>query len=252
MTNHSLMKLGKLPPVFPAHVPTLAKVLAYAPLPTPPDVVDWTKNIAWPMLANDTVGDCAFAGPLHAIQASQRWRDGVATQPTDEQALAAYSAVTGFNPQDPATDSGAVLADVMAWWRATGFQTPSGTNQIQAYARLENLDHLKAALWLFGPLIVGAALPVAAQTQPVWASPANLTGNNTPGSWGGHCMVLGGIDATGAGRLITWGDIKLATAGWLKAYLDEVWIPVQPEWVMSGMTPCGELASAIVGEIGEL
>ena len=23
-------------------------------------------------------------------------------------------------------------------------------------------------------------------------------------------------------------------------------------WVMSGMTPCGELASAIVGEIGEL
>lgn len=123
----------------------------------------------WPMLGNNQYGDCAFAGALHLDQA---WSDnaGKPFVPTDAQALAAYSAVCGFSPADPATDRGAVLLDVLNYWRQTGI----AGRKILAYVsvNMRNPAEVKQAINLFGGLYIGLALPLAWQTTDVWDAPA--------------------------------------------------------------------------------
>ena len=251
MADHSNMRLGKKAAVAPVHVPTLGRYAVSAPLPRPPAVVDWSGGVAWPMLANDTVGDCVIAAMLHAIAAAQRWREGSAILQPDRIALANYSAIGKYVPGHPATDNGLVIADAMEDWRANGIMTEQGLNRAQGVARVEHAPQTKAALWLLGPLILGVQLPVAAQTQDVWTKPANLDGDNAPGSWGGHCVLLVGMDQDGVASLVTWGGVKKAEAGWMDSYLDETWIAVQSDWVASGVTPCGVLADRITADMGD-
>ena len=245
MNDHSKFRLGKRAAVAPAHIHTIGRYAALAPLPTPPPGIDWTNGIDWPLLANNMCGDCTVAGVLHAIQCAERWRDGVGRAATDAQAIYGYSTVSAY----PASDNGAVIADVMAHWRDVGFNVPGGPNQILSYVRVEPV-HLRTALWLLGPVIIGVQLPISAQQQSDWKAPANLDGDNAPGSWGGHCVVVARMDADGGVWLVTWGKLVHADAGWLTAYMDEAWSPVQPAWLAAGKSPSGILATAISESMG--
>jgi hypothetical protein len=203
----------------------------------PPDDINWNDSIPWTLLANDTVGDCTCAGMLHYIQAAQRWCDGAAMIPTDAQALYAYSRISPY----PASDTGALISDMMIKWAAEGFSAPTGTDKILATMRIDpsNTLHLRQGLWLFGPLIIGANLPLAAQAQSEWTTPPNLTGDNAPGGWGGHCVLVVGWHADGTIDIITWGQVKTVEAGWLAAYCDEAWAVLHPLWIASGKSPSG-------------
>ena len=77
--------LGRHTPIPTPHLPALATYSARAPLPIPPDVVDWTAGLPdWPLLANDRLGDCVPVGIMparynklvRAQKTIRRWNDG--------------------------------------------------------------------------------------------------------------------------------------------------------------------------------
>lgn len=222
-------KLGKQAPRHDPRTLQMAAYLRYEELPPAPPQVDWGSKIAdWGMMANDRVGDCTCAAAGHMIL---DWTTNDGPKPfcpSDAQVLAAYSAITGYDPKTGANDNGAVELDVLNYWRRTGI----AKRKILAYVALEpgNHDHVKDALYLFGGCYLGVALPISAQKQKVWSVPSGgAKGEGAPGSWGGHAIPIVGYDSRGL-TTITWGAAKRMTWGFLDAYCDEAYAVLSGDW----------------------
>jgi hypothetical protein len=236
-------KLGKKAAVHSAKTLQLADYLTGV-LPPFPDYVNWGAHARanWGMAGNDSLGDCTCAAACHAIQA---WTANTGTEETipDNAVLAAYSAITGWSPNIPDSDNGAVELDVLNYWRQNGI----GGHKIGAFVATEphNRDHVKAAVNLFGGLYIGIALPVSAQTQRVWSvPPGGFVGANAPGSWGGHAVFVVGYDSQGL-KCITWGRQQRMTWGFWDGVCDEAYALLSDLWVTPGhVAPSGlDLAS---------
>jgi hypothetical protein len=218
---------------------TAQRVLAPAP-----SAVDWTAKISsWPMMGNDTIGDCTCAAAGHMIEC---WTAslGDTFTPTDAQVIATYSAVSGYVVGDPATDNGAAELDVLNYWRQQGI----ASHKIDAYASLDADDGsrdrecVKQAVALFGGAYIGLALPLSAQQQTVWDVPSlwsRLRSQDTPGSWGGHAVPVLAYDSEGL-TCITWGEKKRMTWEFLAQYCDEAYAPLSRDWLNAqGTDPSG-------------
>ena len=126
MTDHSMMKLGCIRSAPDPRIPALADVWK---VPTEvPDTVDWYSRVPadWGMMGNDQVGDCTAAAISHAIEQWTAYTDPTPVVMSTDQVISAYSAVSGYVPGDPATDRGALCADVLRYWATTGMLTPDG------------------------------------------------------------------------------------------------------------------------------
>lgn len=229
------MKLGKLAPVVDYRVPHLSRrMMAVKPKPA----VDWTKAVdSWGALANDQIGDCTAAAAYHLIQA---WRANNFSkwQPTDADAIALYSATSGY----PQTDEGAVESEVLKYWSTTGVPGDGITDTI-AFCRLfeKNLDELRLSIEYFGGVYLGVALPLSAQGQAVWdvAPPGTPADQTAAGSWGGHAICAVAYDETSF-TVVTWGALMKVTPAFMAAYLDEAYAVVSKEWLdVAGITPPG-------------
>src|ERR1700733_9167686 len=107
--DHSNMKLGKLNPVHDPRTLMLANYLTPDTLPQVPAEYAYAKNIgasAWGMMDNDKIGDCTCAAAGHLIM---EWTDdnGALVTPATKQIIAAYSAITGYDPKTGLNDNGA-------------------------------------------------------------------------------------------------------------------------------------------------
>ncbi|MGB0034318.1 MAG: hypothetical protein WBP79_02450 [Candidatus Acidiferrales bacterium] len=208
-----------------------AKYLKPEALPAPPAKESWTKPVStWPMMANDTIGDCTCAAAGHLIE---EWTANASTLvvPPTADIIAAYSAITGYNPADPSTDRGAVELDVLNYWRQTGI----AGRKIEAFVALEpqNTEHVKDGVMLFGAVYIGLALPISAQTQTVWSvPPGGATGQGAPGSWGGHAVPIVGYDHRTL-TCVTWGKLLKMTWGFWHTYCDEAYAILSPDWIKS-------------------
>lgn len=227
MTDHSLMKLGKhpAPKSYAPHVRHLRSYLLDAPLPRPAAVTEYTTVASWPMLLNDTIGDCTIAAVGHACQlwGLLTWKDPRVV--TDADVLAAYEANSGYVPGDPSTDNGATCVGVLEYWRTKGV----GPHKIAHWLASDNAL-IPLTVYLFGAAYIGLLLPMSAQSQDVWDV---TTGPDAEaGSWGGHCVPVVGYDAE-ALYIVTWGAIKKMTYAFLDAYSDESYAPLSGEWVNS-------------------
>lgn len=220
MADHSGMKLGKGARRFDARVPALAKYTRSLALPPPPDASDWSSAVeTWPMDANDRIGDCTVAAAAHMIQA---WTAYAKPEPivlTEDQVIEAYSTITGYAAGDSSTDNGAVEMDVLQHWLNTGI----GGDKIGAITTLNvaHLDEVKDAIFWFGGIYVGLALPLTAQHQDVWEL-VSLSGDGTPASWGGHAVPILGYDRDGL-TCVTWGALKRMTWNFFGQYCDEAY-----------------------------
>ena len=151
---------------------------------TAPAQAHWGHGLPFTMLANDSVGDCVEAGYAHQVQV---WCDraGQPFVPTDAEALGAYSAITGYNPDDPSTDQGTDMLTACNYWRSTGMAGHEVTAYLSVSA--QNRDEVSESVAFYGGLYLGLALPTSAQSQ-VGATWTVLTGPDAAaGSWGGHC-----------------------------------------------------------------
>lgn len=253
MTQPMQLALGKGPVRHDERTLMLANYLDTAALPAPPRSRDWLSCChSWPMYGNDRIGDCVPAGAAHLIQAWTGADGGPGTPVvTDEQVIAAYSAIAGYDPATGANDDGCVMLDALNFWRREGI----GGHRITAFVKLNHHDRgqVKQAVDIFGGVYVGAALPLAARAQirgGVWRS--SSAANAEPGSWGGHCIHVGRY--TGQ-RLTctTWGRTLDMTWPWWETYVDEAYAIVSTEWLgPDNRTPEGLNLDALLGDLRQI
>jgi hypothetical protein len=223
------MKLGKRAPRIDPRSLQLANYLRLAALPVLPAQENWGGKVtAWGMMKNDTIGDCTCAAAGHLIE---EWTSNVGQEvvPSDDAIVAAYSAITGYDPQTGNNDNGAVELDVLNYWRKTGI----ADRKIDAYVALEpsNHDHIRAAVYIFGGCYIGLALPITAQTQRVWSvPPGGPQGDGAPGSWGEHAVPVVAYDALGL-TVVTWGALKQMTWSFWETYCDEAYAILSEDFV---------------------
>ena len=248
LTNHSMMKLGKLPAVHDQRIPLLHKYIAH--LPPAPVEADWTKGLtSFGMMANDKLGDCTAAGVGHAYQiwsanARQEWT------PKDEQIIGFYSGSTNYNPRDPSTDQGGVETSVLRYLLKEGFcgRHISGFASITA----GDTENIKQAVHLLGGCYTGIGLPISAQSQDVWDLPAGgAQGDGAPGSWGGHCVFVPAYNARGP-ICVTWGALKQMTWAFWHAYGDEAYGVVAGAWIKDGASPGGIKIAELMTDMAAL
>lgn len=226
-------------------------------VPAAPPVVDWTKSVpAYGMLCNDKLSCCVIAGMMH-LAMQQRAAAGLrVVMPTQAEVIAAYSAIGGYVPGDPGTDNGCVMLDAMNYWRKNGLVFGGVKHVITAFASVKlHQEPLEAsAVWLFGGGLDGLDLPVAAQGASDWKTPPNLRGRNAPGSWGGHCVDVAGVNTPGRFlKPVTWGATMPEDQGFREVYCVESYVVFTPEWIEANLSaPCGFNADQLMQDLKAL
>lgn len=232
--DHKKLKLGKADA---KHDPRTLLLASYATaaLPTPPASFDLSTKVgaAWGMMDNDQIGDCTCAAAGHLIMEWTANASKKMVTPTDKQIVAAYSAITGYNPVTGANDNGANELDVLNYWRQTGI----ASHKIGAYMALEpsNHVHVMDSVYIFEGCYIGLQLPISAQDQtknhqPWSVPPGGTTGTGKPGSWGGHAVPVIAYDARGV-TVVTWGALQVMTWTFWEAYCDEAYAILSPDYL---------------------
>jgi len=246
-------KLGKLPARPDAIKQKFGTFFHAAALPKPtlvfgrPDLVK-----EWGMLANDKVSCCVWSGGPHEHMLWCAW-GGMQHCPTftDQNVLSDYSAVTGFNPNDPATDQGTDMQVAASYRKNTGIIDSSGTrHKIAAYVSLKpgDLDQLALATYLFGAVGLGIEMPTSTMDQFDNDEPWNpVSGAKIEG---GHYVPCIGRNHAGNFLIVTWGRLHAVTPAFISKYMDEGIVYLSFEQMKeTGLSPRGfdraALASAI-------
>jgi hypothetical protein len=247
------LKLGKLPARKGAVKFKLANYLKLSSLPTPPSkaghhalVIDWEG-----MLGNDRYGDCVFAGAAHETILWGK-EGGLNTTFTDKAVLSDYSAVTGFNPNDPNTDQGTDMQVAASYRRKTGVVDANGKrHKVGAYLAVTpgNVTQIKQAIYLFSNVGVGFQFPASAMTQfnngKAWTivskSPID----------GGHYVPAVGYDSRYL-YVITWGKVQKMSWGFFKKYCDEAVVYLSSEMLTNGKSLEGFDAVQLQADLSQL
>ena len=230
------LKLGKKPAV-PEQFPKL-KFRNYANLsvlPTPPVNFghdDLVKN-PWGMLGNDKYGCCAIAGPGHQIML---WNAEAGRQLifSDQNTLADYSAITGFNANDPTTDQGTAVPDMCKYFKITGLLDAAGIrHKVGAYLEIEkgNVEEHLTACYLFGSVGIGVQFPASAMSQFNSHQPWTvITGSQVDG---GH-YIPQVSRRSGVWNIVTWGSNQLMEDDFFVKYNDESVVFLSEEFLTNG------------------
>jgi hypothetical protein len=252
------VKLGLKPGV--VHDPRTFRLSALmAPegeLPTPPETSRIAAKVTeFPVFGNDRIGDCTYAshGSRIVAQEYSAGQDKKKIDLTEQQIIEAYSKGTGYNPADPSTDRGGYVLDALNYARTVGIGRDNNgkPHKIRAFAKLDDIDmhdlyqpgtpvaratHIKRAIWQFGGVICGAALPVSAGKQMAegkrWERTFNYP-DYLPWSWGGHAMYVIGYDELGP-EFITWGRPQKATWEWWAFYVNESYVVITSDYLRPG------------------
>jgi hypothetical protein len=220
---------GKLPPKRHLKLPALGDFLDKATSWPAVPARGWEFAVPdsdLDILGNDKFGDCAEAGALHLIQA-ESFNVGRPLIPTTEDTLGLYTALTGFNPNDPSTDQGTVLTDLLTYWKNTGISVGSTIHKIVGYASVDisSVQQMRYAAYTFGGLYIGLNLPAACeQDTDNW--------NFGPGQQlaGGHCVIVAGEGSAG-GKIGSWGMWIPSTWEFLLSYMDEGYVICSSDWI---------------------
>lgn len=185
----------------------------------------------WGMLGNDQYGDCACAGIMHLVQA-QAANAGVQLTATTEQALALYTAVTGFNPNDPNTDQGTVLSDLLVYIQKNGVEMTDSagkavTIEVEGFASLDisSIPQMRYATYTFGGSYLGINCPQQCEEDTTnWDFQPGLP------LAGGHCITRVGEGGAG-GKIVSWGMVIPFSNQFWSGYGDEAYIVLTKAWL---------------------
>lgn len=241
------LRLGALAPRKDVRTLQLAKYLDdTVVLPVTPTHFDYTtKVVSWPMYGNDRLGDCTCAAAGHMIQAWNAAALKFTNPPTEQAVEHFYIPVTGSQ------DDGRVEIDVLNAWRHTGIGSGL-VDKIGAYVQVnpKNHAHMKAAIWLFGGVYVGIALPLSAQRETKWT--VGTGANGVPGSWGGHAVPYLAYTAT-TFKCVTWGGLMPLTAGFNNKYTEEAYAIISPDFFNpSHVSPQGFDIATLTADLAAL
>jgi hypothetical protein len=215
--------LGKRPAVQRAGMPLFEgqKLLARQ---APPKLIRDHIDPDPQMDRNNELGDCTAAGLANVARAQARLGGITLTIPT-EKTVAFYSQSTGYDPANANSDAGGVEVDVLADAARQGFEIGQQTPLYPLWGSIDrqDLNGIRLVASEIGPVYLGVALALADQADGVWDTDSG--GNQQPGSWGGHCLLLwayDGIEPDSLVTLITWGAAtQRATWRWVQSRMDE-------------------------------
>ena len=214
------MKFG-LKPVRPGAVRfAMTRYAALDRLPPAPAVFGRYAQIdQWDMLANDRYGDCVIAGAAHETMLWNAEQGRIAPF-TDQCVLATYSAITGFDPNDPSTDQGTDYEEAAKYRRQTGITDAAGkVHGIDAYLDVaKDPAHLAEAIWLFGAAGICLAFPDYAMDQFNRGQPWDVVPGQ-PEPTEGHYVCGVGRNAGGNIVAVTWGQLQVITPAFLTKYM---------------------------------
>jgi hypothetical protein len=217
-----MYKYGKAP-ARPDAVELKFSAVFNDPLPVPPKSFGHVSGSTnWTMLANDIWGDCVEAGGAHEHMVWTAEGSQKMAQFTSAGVLSDYSAITGFDPNNPDSDQGTDMQQAAAYRQTVGYVDAFGNrHKIDAYAALEagNLDQLAVAAWIFGAVGVGVRVPSTMQHQFMGGQPWAVVPNDK--IVGGHYIPCVGRNSAGNFVFITWGRLQAATPAWVATYMDE-------------------------------
>ena len=248
-------KLGKLPAKKDPRTLRLANYLPKALLPRPKKRV-WSDVVdEWLMLANDKYGDCTCAGIIHMLML---WKaqNGIKITPTDKDTLDLYTAVTGFNQNDPSTDNGAVELDVLNYCRQNDV---CGSRIVSAYADIDvhkpkvTIEQICQSINLFGGIYVGASIYQSAMNEFISGKPWKST--TCQGSYkGGHAFPIVDYDEdSNEGIAITWGKPQRVTFAWMLKNFDEGHAIYSTSWPNNnGIAPSGFNEAQLIEDLNEI
>jgi hypothetical protein len=237
----------------------LAKYLRKPELPAAPPKVDYSQAVldigGYGMLANDKLGCCVIAAMMHLAMQQSDNNGRPLPIPSDSEVVRAYSAIGGYVPGEDWTDQGCSMSAALKYWRKHGLLIDGKLHRIAAYASVNtrSLPELTAALWLFGGIFAGYALPLAAKELASWTNPPlHVSGKWKPGSWGGHTVVQ--CDTyRGLMQTVTWGRLIPTDERFFKAFCDEAWVVVSGDWLgEDNKCPAGFDGAALMADLALL
>jgi hypothetical protein len=165
-----------------------------------PALPAWSRIVTAPRVEghNDTIGDCVETAGFNAVQTLLA-RAGNDTQIPNALVPAVYTAVTGYNPANPATDQGTDPEAFFAWWG----QSPIAGYKLGNLTRLNPQDEaaIRQTIATTGGVFLCVELAVEQQNQLVW------TATGTPGTWGGHAIWCDSFEAD-LTFATSWGEVK--------------------------------------------
>ena len=237
----------------------LSNYLTTNTLASPPSVIDWDKDVMnrYRMWYNDHAGDCVFAA-FYNMEAGASGATGNTFSATDNDVIADYSAVTGYDPNTGLNDNGTNPEDALRYYSKNG--------KVLAWGEVNhrNLTEVRQAIQIFGGIYTGLSLPKSAQAQigSTWDTmrfPKDLFNITdwTPGSWGGHCVITRHADfsqSRGIFNCITWGKSQEMTQDFWNEYVSVAYFMITPLWIsqQSNLTPSGLDLTTLINDVKQL
>jgi hypothetical protein len=218
-------KLGKRPFKYDPRTLQFHKYSSVLDTLPVPAAVHYPNPSPLGMLLNSELGDCVPAARLHHKMV-QLYANGIVWLAPNTLALSDYEAVGGYVPGNPATDQGCSMLDMM------NYLVKKGAIRAFCQVNMQNQIHVKQAIYTFGGIEIGWALPACLdENSTMWTPPTTgLTGSGTPGSLGGHATYAPGYNARAIDN-ITWGERIGATWDFVSDYSDEGWVLVTDAWI---------------------
>ena len=188
-------------------------------LPAAYDVDKRIPGLTNPMFANDRYGCCVIAERAHQTRRFEYVETKKLITITDKEVTAEYFRQSG------GADSGLVMLDSLKAWRSRGWTAARQNLKIRAFAELAGQDlarQVRQTIYTDCGLDAGLWLPVSAQAEIATKKPwSKTTGpGSSPGSWGGHCVLIVAYDQTYL-TCITWAQRQKMTWRFFAKYCDE-------------------------------
>jgi hypothetical protein len=203
----------------------------------------------WEMLGNgpdDTVapgfqgaGDCVLADAGHATMYANAMA-GKTVLVTGKEAIADYSAITGYVVGDDSTDQGTDMRTALNFRRQTGTLAHDGSrHKIGGYCALEagNFTELLEALAVFDVVSIGIEFPQSAMDQFDAGKPWTYV-KSSPIE-GGHDVLVVGMPGTLQGSAVTWAKVQPFASTFYSHLNDESFGVFLPESMVAGKSPEG-------------
>ena len=189
------------------------------------------------VLANDRIGLCVIAAILHHIEMARAIR-GQSVTFTDEQAIALYTEITGYDPAQTddegnnPTDNGTAWTDALDYWMKNGVYG----EKILGWAAIDYSDPVKLnqAIDIFGAALIGTAVYQSMENQFSEGKPWNAPFKG--GLQGYHAVPVPGFGREGR-TCITWGA-RCEMDLFAPKLFDEAYVVITQSWIdAQGKTP---------------
>lgn len=214
----------------PKHAPALrlANILT-GTVPQHPAAADhFSKVTDWGLYRNSEFGDCGPTSVANDRKLVTRYLTSAEQSPSQDDVFDLYrrSGNPGFDPATDADDNGVDMQTMLEAVHSGGI----GGRKCVAFAKVDhtNLDEVRAAIDLFGSLLLGVNLQLAQQDQTntgVWDYAPS-------GEWGGHAVLAGRYTSAPTGTdisVITWGQVVGVTDAFWRNQVEEAWVCLWPE-----------------------